>query len=119
VVIERAPETGGDMEKRSVPFPDLVQMGTMELPLIALASGLLGGVVFAHSKIAGGIIALPAILWVLYGISVAVSNTWRDGAGRPSSTVVSPAGKPSSGFEPPRSAISCTSEPTADSTSCT
>jgi hypothetical protein len=66
-----------DMKEPGVPFPDLVQIGTMELPVIAAVSGILGAVVFTQSKIVGGIIALPALLWVLYGLSVDVLNTWR------------------------------------------
>jgi hypothetical protein len=66
-----------DMKETRVPFPDLVRIGTMELPVIAAVSAILGAVAFTQSKVAGGIIALPAVLWVLYGLSVDVLNTWR------------------------------------------
>jgi hypothetical protein len=68
---------GADAKKPQVPFPDLVQPGTMVFPAVAVVSGVLGAFVFSQSKILGGVIALPAMLVLLYLLWVDVLNTWR------------------------------------------
>jgi len=56
-------------------FPELEREDTMELPVVALNSGLLGAVVSSFSKIVGLIILVPCFLIFLNSIRISISNT--------------------------------------------
>ena len=58
-------------------FPNLNRIDTMELPLVAAFSGVLGGIVFPFTKIGAILLGLPAFVIAWYWIITDIRNQIR------------------------------------------
>ena len=60
-----------------IPFPDLNRADTMELPLVAAASGILCGICFPFTKIGAAILGFPALAISCYWVTNGIQNQIR------------------------------------------
>lgn len=60
-----------------ISFPRLIRTDTLELPQVAIVSGLLAGIAFPFSQIAAVVAAFPAIAIYIYFVYAFVSNEVR------------------------------------------
>lgn len=57
-----------------IPFPKLNRTDTMELPLVAAASGILGGICFSFTRIGAAILGFPALAISCYRVTNGIQN---------------------------------------------
>jgi hypothetical protein len=58
-----------------ITFPDLYLEDMMELPVIGTISAVVAGLLFPASWALGAIALIPCVLWILYGVTLGISNT--------------------------------------------
>ena len=62
------------MQCSEISFPELYRTDTMELPVIAVTSGIIAALVLPFFPVFGFIVGVPGLIIILYWIAIGISN---------------------------------------------